>query len=123
MEEKISHITDSKRTEIDLWNGLKGPKATRETRMEVVAWIAVCQFGCKLEGGFIRDWIVGNYVGRPTTNRNNPTTWVGYTINADDVPIPTIDREVIPTDLDCHLPVYSYFDIEKFLDYMHKISN
>jgi hypothetical protein len=59
IEEKISRITNSKRTLIDLYNGVKGSKATRETRMAVVAWIAVCKFGCKLEGGFVRDWFVG----------------------------------------------------------------
>jgi hypothetical protein len=46
IEERISHITDSKRTPIDLYNGAKGAKAKRETRMEVVAWIAVCKFDC-----------------------------------------------------------------------------
>ena len=66
IEERISRVTDSKRTSIDLYNGVKGSKATRETRMEVVAWIAVCKFDCKLEGGFVRDWIVGNYTQRPT---------------------------------------------------------
>ncbi|CAF4492767.1 unnamed protein product, partial [Rotaria sp. Silwood2] len=41
IEERISHVTDPKRIIIDLYNSVKGPKATRETRMEVVAWIAV----------------------------------------------------------------------------------
>jgi hypothetical protein len=26
--------------------------------MEVVAWLAVTKYRCKLEGGFLRDWIV-----------------------------------------------------------------
>ena len=68
IEEKISHITDSKRTSIELWKGLKGSNATRETRMEVVAWIATCKFDCRLEGGFVRDWIVGNYTNLPTSD-------------------------------------------------------
>ncbi|UJR32836.1 hypothetical protein I4U23_020298 [Adineta vaga] len=67
IEERIARVTDSKRTSIELWKSLKGSKATRETRMEVVAWIAVTQFDCRLEGGFVRDWIVGNYSNRPTT--------------------------------------------------------
>ena len=65
IEERISHITDIKRTSIELWKSLKGANATRETRMEVVAWIAVCKFDCRLEGGFVRDWIVGNYTAKP----------------------------------------------------------
>ncbi|CAF5129794.1 unnamed protein product, partial [Rotaria sp. Silwood1] len=56
IEERISRITDSKRTRIDLYNATKGIHATRETRMEVVSWIAVCKFDCKIEGGFVRDW-------------------------------------------------------------------
>ncbi|CAF3477414.1 unnamed protein product [Rotaria sp. Silwood1] len=58
IEERISHITDSKQTRIDLYNATKGIHATRETRMEVVSWIAVCKFDCKIEGGFVRDWVV-----------------------------------------------------------------
>ncbi|CAF3639341.1 unnamed protein product [Rotaria sp. Silwood1] len=42
IEERISHITDTKRTLIDLYKSVKGQNATRETRMEVFAWIAVC---------------------------------------------------------------------------------
>ncbi|CAF0889255.1 unnamed protein product [Didymodactylos carnosus] len=119
IEEKISHVTDSKRTSIDLWNGLKGSKATRETRMEVVAWIAVCQFDCRVEGGFVRDWIVGNYTQRPTGNAP-PSTWISYNVNPANVPIPYMSKELIPSDLDCHLPTHAYFDIDKFLDYLHK---
>ena len=114
MEEKMSHITDSKRTKIDLWNGLQGLECSRETRMEVVAWIAVCVFNCRLEGGFIRDWVVGNYRARPTASMK-PSEWIEYK-NL----IPCLNKEVIPCDLDCHLPLHHYFDIEKFLDELHK---
>lgn len=120
IEERISHVTDSKRTTIDLWNGLQGPEATRETRMEVVAWIAICRFGCKLEGGFVRDWIVGHYVAKPKGNNTDPSTWISYRINSEKLSIPVIHNEVVPADLDCHLPVFTYFDIDKFLDFMHK---
>lgn len=120
MEERISHVTDIKRTSIDLWNGLQGPKATRETRMEVVAWIAVCVFGCKLEGGFVRDWIVGHYTGRPKGTNTDPSTWISYKLNSGKVAIPMMHNEVIPSDLDCHLPVYASFDMDKFLDYIYK---
>lgn len=53
IEERITHIADSKRTSIELWKALKGSNATRESRMEVVAWIAICKFDCRLEGGFV----------------------------------------------------------------------
>ncbi|CAF3205098.1 unnamed protein product [Rotaria socialis] len=120
IEERISHVTDSKRTTIDLWNGLEGPKATRETRMEVVAWFAVCQFGCKLEGGFVRDWIVGHYIQRPEGQHADPSTWISRTPNAAGVQLPILNNAVTPADLDCHLSAFKYFDIDKFLDAMHK---
>ncbi|CAF2245743.1 unnamed protein product [Rotaria magnacalcarata] len=120
VEERISHVTDSKRTLIDLWNGLKGPKATRETRMEVVAWIAICRFGCKLEGGFVRDWIVGHYTNRPKGEHADPSTWVSYNENAAKQKIPIIHKEVVPSDLDCQLSTFKYFDIDKFLDVLYK---
>ena len=31
-----------------------------------------------------------------------------------------MNKEVTPSDLDCHLPIYTYFDIDKFLDFMYK---
>jgi hypothetical protein len=80
IEERISHITDTKRTLIDLYNGLKGSKATRETRMEVVAWITVCLFDCKLEGGFVRDWVVGKYTSRPNIVNQIIIQIVGFNI-------------------------------------------
>ncbi|CAF4001664.1 unnamed protein product, partial [Adineta steineri] len=115
IEERISHITDSKRTPIDLYNGAKGAQATRETRMEVVAWIAVCRFGCRLEGGFVRDWVVGNYTSRPASLLANPSAWISYSNS-----IPYLTKEVVPADLDCHLPTHQYFDIEKFHDELYK---
>jgi hypothetical protein len=117
VEERISYITDSKRTRVDLHNGIKGASATRETRMEVVAWIAVCKFDCKLEGGFVRDWVVGKYTARPPNLLNTPNAWVQY--QGPDK-IPYMHKEVVPSDLDCHLPKRSYFDIEKFKDELHK---
>jgi hypothetical protein len=115
IEEKISHITDSKRTSIELWKNLKGSTATRETRMEVVAWIAVCQFDCRLEGGFVRDWIVGHHIKRPANLKTNPKDWF-----EKRKPLPILNKEVVPGDLDCHLPSHKYFDIDKFLDKLHK---
>ncbi|CAF1054960.1 unnamed protein product [Didymodactylos carnosus] len=112
VEERIARITDSKRTSVDLWSQLIGSKATRETRMEAVAWIAVCKFHCHLEGGFIRDWVVGSYTAKP---KSEPSIWLKR-----ETPIPYLDKELIPSDLDCHLPTHYYFDIDNFLDYLHK---
>ena len=114
VEERIARVTDSKRTRIDLYNGTKGKNATRETRMEVVAWIAVCKFQCKLEGSFVRDWIVGKYTEHPSSD---PSSWVQYQ-GADQIPY--MIKEVVPGDLDCHLSKDSNFDIENFRDELHK---
>jgi hypothetical protein len=120
IEERISHVTDPKRTFVDLYNNVKGLKATRETRMEVVGWIAVCKFDCKLEGGFVRDWIVGKYTARPTYLINDPNSWIKYETNYFNEKIPHMNEEVVPADLDCHLPTHAYFDIDKFQDELHK---
>lgn len=115
MEARIARITDLDRTIVDLYKGVKGSKASRETRMEVVAWIAVCKFDCKVEGGFIRDWIVGGCTARPNSVASNPRSWISY-----NGKIPYLDKEVVPCDLDCHLPSHAYFDIEKFQDELYK---
>ncbi|CAF4306111.1 unnamed protein product [Rotaria sp. Silwood2] len=117
IEERISHITDNKRTSIELWKSLKGSTATRESRMEVVAWIAICKFDCRLEGGFVRDWVVGNYSARPS---GDSSTWLHYNPNAAGTSLPYLNKDFIPSDLDCHLPSHKYFDIDKFLDNLHK---
>ncbi|CAF3369854.1 unnamed protein product, partial [Rotaria sp. Silwood2] len=122
IEKKIAHITDIERTIIDLYNDVKGTNATRETRMEVVAWIAVCKFHCKLEGGFVRDWIVGDYVSRPAGLVNNSQSWIQYVTNKEGNAVPYVHKEVVPSDLDCHLPVHKYFDIDKFQDELYKFN-
>ncbi|CAF3958384.1 unnamed protein product [Rotaria sordida] len=114
MEEKIGKITDPDRSSVDRWKSVKGPKVTRETRMEVVAWIAVCLFDCRLEGGFVRDWVVGNYSSKP--NNLPPQNWVHYDPKSG---IPMIHKDVVPSDLDCHLPAVKQFDVEAFLDALY----
>ncbi|CAF0927319.1 unnamed protein product [Rotaria sordida] len=114
IEERISRVTDTKRTPVDLYKGVRGSKATRETRMEVVAWISVCKFDCKVEGGFVRDWIVDHYTARPS-GVTDPKKWIDMSN-----PMPALVKEVIPCDLDCHLPSHMYFDIEKFQDELYK---
>ncbi|CAF5087955.1 unnamed protein product, partial [Rotaria sp. Silwood1] len=113
MEAKISNITDPDRTSVDIWKSLKGPNATRETRMEVVAWIAVCQFYCRLEGGFVRDWVVGNYFSKPVNLP--PNQWIEYQPSR----IPLLHKDLVPSDLDCHLPQSKNFDIEAFIDALY----
>jgi hypothetical protein len=114
MEAKISNITDPDRSPVDRWKSLKGPKATRETRMEVVAWIAVCTFECRLEGGFVRDWVVGDYSLKPPNL--SPQQWVQFDPKSG---IPILNKDVVPSDLDCHLPAKKQFDVEAFLDALH----
>ena len=113
MEAKIGNITDPDRTSVDIWKSLKGPNATRETRMEVVAWIAVCQYHCRLEGGFVRDWVVGNYSSKPANISRSQ--WVTKTPSG----IPILDKGLVPSDLDCHLPQSKVFDVEAFLDALY----
>ena len=120
IEERVARITDGKRTLVDHWASLSGPEATRETRMEVVAWLAVCQFGCRLEGGFVRDWVIGHTVARPKGNKQDPKKWIEYT-EIDNQIIPMMTKEVVPSDLDCQLPAHFYFDIDKFLDALHDL--
>ncbi|CAF3952698.1 unnamed protein product, partial [Rotaria sp. Silwood1] len=115
IEERIARVTDSKRTPIDLYNGAKSTKATRETRMEVVAWLAICKYDCKLEGGFVRNWVVGHYTGRPANLLKSPKDWIETVDN-----LPSLKKEVVPCDLDCHLPSHAYFDIDKFQDDLYK---
>ena len=122
IEKRIARITDSERTMVDLYNGVKGTGVTRQTRMEVVAWTAVCKFHCKLEGGFVRDWVVGEHKFCPNNMINNPKSWVQYVTNYQGQQIPHMHEEIIPADLDCHLSVYHYFDIDKFLDELHKFN-
>lgn len=121
IEKNIARITDVDRTLVDLYKAVKGKGTTRESRMEVVAWIAVCEFHCKLEGGFVRDWVIGNKPYVPPHPKNNPKAWIIYENNEEGQPIiPSIEKSIVPSDLDFHLPLDRYFDIEKFQDRLHK---
>ena len=75
IEQRIARVTDGTRTIDDIYSALTGPLATRETRMEVVTWIAVCQFNCRISGGFVRDWIVGGYSSKPSSDID-PSDWI-----------------------------------------------
>lgn len=94
---------------------MKGSKATRETRMDVVAWIVVCNQNCTLEGGFVRDRIIGNDKKHPATP---PSSWVRM-VPRNGINIPELDDQCIPKDLDCHLPSDKSFDLDELLDQFH----
>ncbi len=93
--------------------------ATRESRMEVVAWIAVCKFNYSLEGGFARDWIVANERIQPPPTIQ-PSEWFTFDIMTGT---PSLLKELIPSDLDYIHCLYSetFFKIKRFLSI--KINN
>ena len=112
MEERIARVADSRLMPADLWPSVHGPTATRESRMEVIAWIAVCKFNCSLEGGFVRDWIIANERARPSLTIQ-PSEWVKFDTMTGT---PSLLKELVPSDLDCKMPLNCYFDLEKFCD-------
>lgn len=112
MEERIARVADSRLTLSDLWQSVHGSAATRESRMEVVAWVAVCKFNCSLEGGFVRDWIVANERARPSP-KIQPPEWVKFDAITGT---PCLLKELVPSDLDCKMPLDRYFDVKKFCD-------
>jgi hypothetical protein len=122
IEERIARVSDSQRKNDDLLSALNGPLATRETRMEVAAWIAVCQFNCRIFGGFVRDWIVGGYSSQPSRDID-PSTWITYDRYHDKQNgaqrLPHLHKEVVPNDIDCYLPDND-FDIDQFLKSLRK---
>ena len=77
------------------------------------------KYGCRPEGGFIRDWIVGGMDGvrRPpatdawVTNRGKP--------DGDYHDRPDVHPGLGPQDLDLQLPIIApkggWFDIERFV--------
>lgn len=112
MEDRIARVADSKLTQADLWPSVYGSMVTRESRMEVIAWIAVCRFNCRLEGGFVRDWVVANERVRPPPTIQT-SEWVKFDTKTGN---PFLLEELVPSDLDCKLPSNCYFDLENFCD-------
>jgi len=106
IEKRIARVTDSKRTIVDLLEASIGPNSTRVSRMEVVAWVCVCLFDCRIEGGFVRDWIVGGYKTEPNTPK------IQWLVNQDNMP--SLVEGLVPPDLDVHLSAKKEFDITKF---------
>jgi HrpA-like RNA helicase len=113
IEQRIKRVTDPNRTWADLKPAVS--QGTRESRMDVIAWTAVCKFNCKLHGAFVRDRIINNRVS-PSSDAN-PQSWIDHDRNTG---IPVLHSKIAPSTIDCHLPTKDYFDIERFLDEMHK---
>mmetsp|Transcript_34674 Transcript_34674/g.72727 ORF Transcript_34674/g.72727 Transcript_34674/m.72727 type:complete len:1069 (-) Transcript_34674:659-3865(-) len=108
--ERLHTVTALQLSEIKVFLKCEGPQATRESRMEIVARIAVQVFGCKLCGGFLRDWIVN---GEREHLPGPFEDWIeqpagGYTRFE-------IKAGVIPKDLDLELPMEKYFDVGRFV--------
>ncbi|CAF2710784.1 unnamed protein product [Rotaria sp. Silwood2] len=82
--------------------------------MMAAAWILVCIFGCKLYGGFVRDWIVGQQRSRPKNKTIDQ--WVLY----DQSP-PHLHPELVPADLDCYLPSHGLYEIDEILNELGKL--
>lgn len=128
-------VTDTKRSDVDVWKLVHSASATRETRMAAFAWVAVTKHDAKLEGGFVRDYIVRGKDGvqRPAMphapnpawriselHRTDPNSWVD--LDGSDIPRMKFP-DITPADLDLQLPVTrkQVFDVQKFLDQLHKI--
>ena len=114
--EKIKRIADPIRSSLDIWKCVHGKDATRETRMEVVAWVACTQHSCRLEGGFVRDWVVGGFanVRRPPAGDD----WVQIMGKPDGdwQDRPELHPGLGPQDLDMQrLAAGGWFDIERFV--------
>jgi hypothetical protein len=108
--ERLHTVTALQLSETKIFLKCEGPQATRETRMEIVARIAVQVFGCKLCGGFLRDWIVN---GEQTHLPEPFKDWVeqpagGFTRFE-------IKPGIVPKDLDLELPMEKYFDVGRFV--------
>ena len=109
---RIAKVTDTERTELSLWEDVNGENATRETRMEAAAWIAVTKFGCTLEGGFVRDWVVGGYTMTP-----DPAIKKSQWVNSHG----ELVKDLVPADLDLHLPKAKEFNIQLLMTEYQKI--
>ena len=115
---RLARVTDLKRSTSDIWKYVHSKDASRETRMEVVGLIAL-RHGCRLEGGFVRDWIINGEQGRPDT-AGTPGSWLkvpGQPRGGRDGR-PETDDKLIPHDLDIQVPMKSvsgWFDIESFI--------
>ena len=56
--QRLHTVTADELSDSQIFDLCTGPSAKRESRMEIVSRLAIKTFGCKLVGGFVRDWIV-----------------------------------------------------------------
>ncbi|CAF3372789.1 unnamed protein product [Rotaria sp. Silwood2] len=111
IEQRIAQVTDSQRLPFD---STQIHKANRELKMMAAAWTMVCKFDCRLYGGFVRDWIVGNFIGRP--KNKTVDQWIQYENSTAH-----LHPEIVPADLDCYLPAHGLYDIDEILDELSKL--
>ena len=112
---RLRMVTDDSLTEVDLWKMVRGADATRETRMAAIAWIAVTEFDCRLEGGFVRDWVVRGEVLRPSP-LTPPASWLEFDYSRGRW---EVVEGVIPSDLDIELP-FKFVPLDRFRNRLHK---
>jgi hypothetical protein len=108
MRRRLAAIADAERSDAELLESALGASATRESRMEVLTWLALNRFHCKVSGGFLRDWVVP---GRRTNPGGAPRSWLQF-----DAKTGVIDMAsgLAPKDIDLHLPYDHDFDLAKF---------
>jgi len=116
MRARLHHVTAIELSEAQVVQLCTGPKATRETRMEIVARIAVQIFNCKVVGGFVRDWVVN---GERKHLPGPPSSWVeepkhGYVKYE-------IKEGVLPKDLDIEMSMEAYFDVNRFVQQVRDV--
>lgn len=116
MKQRIDLIVNP-RDAIDAWKSVhsattRGGTPMRERLMEIVAWLLVSKFKCRLEGGFVRDWVVAGQHSRPST----PLPWVTFKATG----IPVLDPALTPADLDVQLPM-RFFSMRFFRDRLFQL--
>jgi hypothetical protein len=132
--ERLHRVTAAELKPEELHEMTRGESHSRETRMEAVCRIAVHVFGCRVEGGFVRDWIVNGQRKHPSIP---PRDWVHVTQEFRDAnprgvfPPPAHNGwmkwdfkpevEVIPKDLDIELSVDEYFDVNRFISSVREL--
>ena len=114
---RLNNVTAKDLSESKINQLTIGPKATRVTRMEVVARIAIHMFDCKVVGGFVRDWIVrGESTFIDSNGSKKPSDWV----IAKPYVKWEISKSIIPSDLDMELSMSTYFDVNRFISEVRK---
>ena len=114
LRERLSRITAPDLPATSIFELCEGPRATRESRMEMVSRIAVKVFGCRVVGGFIRDWVIR---GERAHLQLPFDQWIEDNAMGphNQWMIKEIKEGVIPKDIDIELPMSGYFDASRFI--------